>query len=190
MRRVMEAVELLRYILRCRAARLALYALLGTAAVFLAVVGAWWLPALHGYAHLEHDITTRRNVIVDAVREAGVAEAQRKAQSAVALLEKKLSAHVGQAELIRDVARLAAQRGMRVTTQSFDEGQTQSGKDALYLNLGLTGSYPSLRLLLNDFAALPVWLEVVEAHIERADRGGLIRVQLRLATYRLSGGHQ
>lgn len=190
MKHIKEAMGLLRYTLRCKAARLALYGLLGTAVVFLAVAGAWWLPAKHKYTQLERDITTRREAIVDTVREAEVAVAQRKAQSVIALLDKKLSAHVGQAELIRDVARLAARRGMRVTTQSFDEGQTQSGQDALYLNLGLTGSYPSLRLLLNDFAALPVWLEVVEAHIESVDRGGRIRAQLRLATYQPSRGQQ
>lgn len=190
MRHFAEAMELIRYSLSCKSVRVGGYALLGAAAVFLVVIAAWWLPAQREHAQLEQDISTRRRAVVDAVREAGVADAQRKAQAAVSILENKLAAHAGQAEIIGDVARLAAKRGMRVITQSFDEGRTQSGKDALYLNLGLTGSYPSLRLLLNDLAALPVWLEVVEAHIERASGGGEIRAQLRLATYRASGGRQ
>ena len=87
--------------------------------------------------------------------------------------------------VVGTVARLAAQRGMRVVSQSFDEGRAQQGDGALYLNLGLTGNYPSLRLLLADFSGLPVWLEVVEAHIERVGDGGrLVRAQLRLLTYR------
>lgn len=191
MKHVAAAVELLRYTLRSRTARSSLYALAGAAAACLAVAGAWWLPAQREHAQLEQDIAMRRAAIVDAARAAGVADAQRKALAAVGLLEKKLGARAGQAELIRDVAHLASQRGMRVMTQSFDQGRTQSGEDALYLNLGLTGSYPSLRLLLDDFAGLPVWLEVVEAHVERANEGGgMIRAQLRLATYRASGGRQ
>jgi Tfp pilus assembly protein PilO len=189
MRPLAEVMGALRYALRCKAARLAGYALLGAAAIWLGVAGAWWLPAEREHARLEQDIAARRTAIADAARAAGVADAQRKAVVAVALFEKKLGASAGQAELIRDVGRLASQRGMRVVSQSFDEGRTQGGNGALYLNLGLTGSYPSLRLLLNDFAALPVWLEVVEAHVERAgEGGGQVRAQLRLATYRASGG--
>jgi Tfp pilus assembly protein PilO len=191
MKHFAEGVELLRYTLSSRTARSALYALAGAAVVCLAVAGVWWLPAQREHARLEQDIATRRAAIVDAARAAGVADAQRRALVAVALLEKKLGARAGQAELIRNVARLAAQRGIQVVTQSFDQGRTQRGEDALYLNLGLTGSYPSLRLLLDDFAGLPVWLEVVEAHIERANEGGsMVRAQLRLATYRASAGQQ
>ncbi len=191
MRPFAKALTALRYSLRCKAVRLGSYALLGAAATGLAVAGAWWLPAQREHARLEGDVMARRAAMADAARAAGVGEAQRKALAALALQEKKLGARAGQAELIRDVAHLASQRGMRVVSQSFDEGRTQAGDGALYLNLGLTGSYPSLRSLLDDFAALPVWLEVVEAHIERASEGGgLVRAQLRLVTYRASRGQQ
>lgn len=185
MTQVAEAMAALRYVLRSRSARLAFYALLGAATGWLAVAAAWWLPAQREHAQLERNIAARRAAIADAARAADVAEAQRKALASVALFEKKLRASAGQAELIREVAHLASQRGMRVISQSFDEGRAQGEGGALYLNLGLTGSYPSQRLLLDDFAALPVWIEVVEAHVERADEGGgVVRSQLRLLTYR------
>lgn len=180
-----EALALFRYSLRATTVRLALYALAAMAMVWAGVAAIWWLPAHREHTRLERDIAARRATIVDAVRAAGVAEAERKAQAGLPLFEKKLATHAGQAELIRDVARLAAQRGVRVVSQSFDEGRSQQQDGALYLNLGLTGRYVSLRRLLADFAGLPVWLEVVEAHIERAGgRGGQVRAQLRLLTYR------
>jgi len=179
-----EAMAMLRYSLRARMARFAMYAMVAAAAIWLAVAAIWWLPAQREHARLERDIAARRAMIVDAARAAQVADAERKAQAGLALFEKKLAAHAGQAQLIRDVARLAAQRGMRVVSQSFDDGRSQPGDGALYLNLGLTGSYPALRRLLADFSGLPVWLEVVEAHIERGGEGGQVRAQLRLLTYR------
>ncbi len=189
MRHLREVMTALRYSLRCKAARLGSYVLLAAAAAWLAVAGAWWLPAQREHAGLERDIAARRAAVADAARAAGVGEAQRQALGALDLLEKKLGARAGQAELIRDMAHLASQRGMRVVSESFEEGRTQAGDGALYLNLGLTGSYPSLRSLLDDLAALPVWLEVVEAHIERANEGGgLVRAQLRLLTYRAPRG--
>ncbi len=191
MTHVAQAMVALRYSLRCKAVRLPMFALLGIGCICLAVAGAWWLPAQHEHAQLEHDIAARRASITDAARAAELVEAHSRAVGALALLEKKLGAQAGQAEVIQDIARLALRRGVRVVSQSFDEGRAQHKDGALYLNLGVTGSYPSLRQLLGDFASLPVWLEVVEAHIERAtDGGSQIRAQLRLLTYRMQKGKQ
>lgn len=183
MMRFAEAMALFRYSLRATTVRWALYALGGMAVIWMGVAAIWWLPAHHQHAQLAAKIATRRAMIVNAARAASVADAARKAQAGLALFEKKLAAHAGQAELIRDVARLAAKRGMHVVSQSFDEGRSQQGDGSLYLNLGLTGRYPALRHLVADFAGLPLWLEVVEVHIEQTG-AGRVRAQLRLLTYR------
>jgi Tfp pilus assembly protein PilO len=138
---------------------------------------------------LSGDISARRAAAIEATRADELSRAQRKAVAAMALFENKLGVKAGQADLIQGIARLAAQRGVRVVSQSFDEGRVQRGDAALFLELGLTGSYASLRRLLSDFATLPMWLEVVEARIERSgESGGQVRAQLRLLTYRAGRG--
>lgn len=110
---------------------------------------------------------------------------QRDALRSVALLEKKLQAHAGQADMVQQIAQLANRRGVRVVSQSFDEGKGQQGRGALYLELGLSGKYAALRGMIGDLAALPIWVEVVDAHFERGASGAApVRAQLRLLTYR------
>ena len=197
MKGVEEAMATLRYSLRCRTARRGLFAAVFAAAICLVIALAWWGPAAREQTQLSNDIAVRRGQIVKAARAEEVERAHRQALTAIALFEKKLGVQAGQADLIQGIAKLALQRGVRVVSQSFDEGRAQGGDAALYLELGLTGNYISMRRLLSDFAGLPMWVEVVEARIERSgDGGGQIRAQLRLRTYRavkvpaVSGGRK
>lgn len=184
-----EALGVLWYSLRCKAARNGAIAASITAILCLSVALAWWGPAKREQTRLLQDIGIKRAAMAEAVRADQVASAQRKALKAVAQLEKKLEMRAGQADLIQGVARHTAKRNVRVTSQSFDEGRTQSGEASLYLDIGLLGNYEALRLLLDDLAALPMWVEVVEARIERADESGAqVRAQLRLLTYRRAKG--
>lgn len=176
---------MLRYSARCNAVRHGMYALLAAAIACLALILTWWGPAKREHTQLLRNIDATRLAMVDAVRSDQVARAQREALPALALLEKKLDVRTGQADLIRGIARLASRRGVRVTSQSFDEGKAQRGDAPLYLELGLLGSYASLRQLMGDLATLPMWIEVVEARFERAGEGGAqVRAQMRLLTYR------
>ena len=191
MRMLAEAMVMLRYSLRCKAVRHGMFAMLVAATICIMVLLVWWGPAKREQAQLLRNIDARRAAMVEAVRSAQVAHAQREALPAVALLEKKLEARAGQADLIQGVARLAAKRGVRVVSQSFDEGRAQHSDAQLYLELGLLGDYASLRRLMSDLATLPMWIEVVEARIERAGEGGtLVRAQMRLLTYRAARGLQ
>lgn len=182
---------MLRYSLRCKAVRHGMYAMLAASIACLALVVAWWGPAKREHMQLLRNIDAKRSAMVDAERSSQVARAQREALPALALLEKKLNAHTGQAELIQGIGRLASRRGVRVMSQSFDEGKVQRSDAPLYLELGLLGGYASLRELMSDLATLPVWIEVVEARFERAGEGGAqVRAQLRLLTYREMKGQQ
>lgn len=180
-----ETTALLRHILLYKTARHGMYAA-GTAAFLcVALAVAWWGPVAHEHARLSHEIDARRAEMVGNARAEEIARAQRKAQETIALLEKKAATRASQASLVQEIARLAAVRGMRVISQSFDEGHAQHGDAALYLELGLIGDYGSFRKVLSDIASLPMWLEVVEARIEHAgEGGGQVRAQLRLLTYR------
>lgn len=180
-----ETMSMLLYSMRCKAVRQGMLAMLTTAIVCLGIALAWWGTAKREQTQLMKNIDAKRTAMVEAVRSAQVARAQREALTAVVLLEKKLEVHAGQADLIQGIARLSSKRGVRVTSQSFDEGRGQRGDAQLYLNLGLTGDYASLRRLMGDLAMLPMWVEVVEARLERVDASGaLVRAQLRLLTYR------
>jgi Tfp pilus assembly protein PilO len=179
----------LRYSLRCGGVRLGAQAALATALVCLLVALAWWGPAMREQMRLQQAIDAHRAEAVEALRSSRVAHAQREALHAVAVLEKKLELRAGQAELIQGIARLASQRGVRVISQSFDQGRVQSGDAPLYLELGLLGNYPALRGLMDDLATLPMWIELVEARIDRAGESGApLKAQLRLLTYRTAKG--
>ncbi|MFA6902437.1 MAG: type 4a pilus biogenesis protein PilO [Gallionellaceae bacterium] len=186
-----EATGILRYSTRCKAVRQAMFALLAMTIICIVIVLVWWGPAKREQVQLSQNINDRRAAMVAAVRTAQVAQAQRDALPAVALLEKKLEVRTGQADLIQGIARLAAKRGVRVLSQSFDEGRVQYSDAQLYLELGLQGDYASLRKMMSDMATLPMWIEVVEARLERTGEGGaLVRAQMRLLTYRAAKGQQ
>ncbi len=191
MRGFAEVMAMLRFSMRSKAVRHGMFAVQTVAIICLVIALAWWGPAKREQTQLLQNIDTKRTSMLEAVRSAQVEDAQREAQIAVALLEKKLEVRAGQADLIQGIARLASKRGVRVTSQSFDEGRVQSGDAPLYLELGLIGDYTSLRRLMGDLAMLPMWIEVVEAHLERAGEGGaLVKAQMRLLTYRSAKGPQ
>jgi Tfp pilus assembly protein PilO len=178
-----------RYSLRCGGVRLGAQAALATALFGLLVALAWWGPAMREQMRLQQVIDAHRAEAGEAMRSSRVAHAQREALLAVAMLEKKLEVRAGQAELIQGIAGLASQRGVRVISQSFDQGRVQSGDAPLYLELGLLGNYPALRGLMDDLATLPMWIELVEARIDRAGESGTpLKAQLRLLTYRAAKG--
>jgi hypothetical protein len=179
-----EMLAMLRYNWRCRPMRLSAYAALATLISSLLIALAWWMPAQREAAALQAEIEARRTAMVESVRMEQMIALQRDALRNVTLLEKKLRATAGQADMVQEVARLANRHGVRVLSQSFDEGKGQHD-GALYLELGLSGPYAALRAMIGDFTALPTWVEVVDAHFERGASGAApVRVQLRLLTYR------
>lgn len=185
MMKLLEAIKVLRYSLRCKQVRYGMYAMLLGAIACTLIMLVWWGPAKLEHANLSHHIDAIRAIKVEALRAGEVARGQREVLPAVTLLEKKLEAHSGQAELMQGISRLASKRGVRVISQSFNEGKAENGDAPLYLELGLAGDYTALRRLTGDLATLPMWIEVVEEHFERAsESGSLVKLQMRLLTYR------
>lgn len=176
----------LRYSLRCQAVRQSLWALLAAALTCLLIVLFWWGPAKREQLQLAQQIGARRLALVQAERLQQAALAQLQVLPSVVALEKKLQVRAAQADLIQGIARLAQRRGVRVVSQSFDEGKPQSGPaQPLYLELGLLGDYAGLRRLTGDLATLPMWIEIVEERLESTGQGGAaVKAQLRLLTYR------
>lgn len=185
----LKLISILRYSLRCRQVRYAMYAMIFGVTTCSLIMLLWWGPAKLAHANLIHNIDAIRALKVEALRVGQVARGQREALPAVTLLEKKLEAHSGQAELMQGISRLASKRGVRVVSQAFNEGKAENGDAPLYLELGLSGDYTALRRLTGDLATLPMWIEIVEEHFERASESGpLVKLQMRLLTYRGSKG--
>lgn len=176
---------MLLYSLRCAAVRYGLFAAGLSAACVLVGLTLWWEPAWREQARIQEQIDAIRATSSENMRTAQLVQAQREALQSVAGLERKLDAPASQADLIQDIARLAARRSVRVVAQSFEEGKAQRNDAPLYMDLGLQGSYPALRGLIGDLTTLPMWIEVVEARLDRsADDSASVRMQLRLVTYR------
>ncbi|HEY6095568.1 MAG TPA: hypothetical protein VIU93_11515 [Gallionellaceae bacterium] len=170
---------------RHAALRRAAYVALAAMATVLLTALAWWWPASRQAAALQDEIAARRAVMVNVARMNQIAQAERQAARDIVPLESKLHARSSQADLVQAIARLANAHGVRVISQSFDEGKGTQGNGALYLDLGLSGSYPGLRGMIADLAGLPAWAEVVDASFERGSAAGTpLRAQLRLLTYR------
>ena len=184
-----EISRVLRYSMRSGTVRLGAAATLLTALLCMAVALIWWGPARREQTGLQQAIDFNRAAKVDAMRASQVAHAQQEAVQSLVQFEKKLEVRAGQADLIQGIARLASRRDVRVISQSFDEGRAQHGDAALYLELGLSGSYPALRDLMADFMTLPMWIEVVETRIDHGgEAGASVKAQLRLLTYRSTKG--
>lgn len=185
-----QSADAFRYSLRCGSVRLGIGTALISGLTLLAIATAWWWPAQHERARLQQDIDVKRAALMNVARLSQVEQAQREALLSVALLEEKLGVQAGQADLVRGIARLAAARKVRVTSQSFDEGRAQRGDEVpLFMELGLLGNYSALRGMIADLATLPMWMEVVDARLEHgSENGAPVKAQLRLLTFRNAKG--
>ena len=146
--------------------------------------GYWW-PAHREQRDLIAQIETQRRATVDALQAVEVARAYQAAKSTAGTLEQKLNAAGGQADLVKSIERIAAQRGVRIVSQAYEEAKAKGQYSPLYLDIGLQANYSSLREFLADLHTLPVWIEVQEMNLERSrEHAGLIKAGLRLLTYR------
>ncbi len=178
-----------RYSVRSQAVRRGMYAASLALVILLGIAFGWWGPAKREAESLEKTLDANHVATVQALRMAELARAHDDALRAVAKLENKLTVAASQADLIQGVAKLAAQHGVRVIAQSFDEGRGLQNDSALYMELGLAGSYLALRGMMNDLATLPMWTEVVEARLDRSgENSAPVRAQLRLLTFRTPKG--
>ncbi len=186
MSRLRTLLEASRYAVRHPAIKAALASFLLLILAAGVAFGYWW-PANRQHSILMAAIDSQRRTAVEVMQAAHVTHAYRSAQSDVELLEWKLDAAGGQSDLVKSIERIAAKRGVRIVSQSYEEARPKGDYAVLILDIGLRVTYPALREFLADVDTLPVWIEVQEMNLERArDQDGLLKAGLRLLTYRKS----
>ncbi len=184
MNRLQPLLKSWRYAARHRSIRAALASLLFLLLATAIALGFWW-PAQRERQALITDIETQRKAAIDAMHAADVARAYRNAKLAADLLEQKLNAVGGQADLVKSIERVAAKCHVRIVSQAYEEGKLKNTYPPLYLDIGLQANYSALREFLMDLGGLPVWVEIQEINLERSrEHPGLIKASLRLLTYR------
>lgn len=179
------AWDTLRYALRHRAVRYAALASLVSAFLSAAALAAYWWPAWRTHSALEQAISAKRHAVVAAMSAQEVKKAYESAAKALPVIEHKLSMSRGQSDVVDQLNRLARKRGIRIISESYEEGKAKSAFVPLYLDIALQGSYAEMRGFLADVATLSAWGEVQEVRMEGV-RGtpGSVKAHLRLVMYR------
>ncbi|MFL6622145.1 MAG: type 4a pilus biogenesis protein PilO [Sulfurifustis sp.] len=182
---VSRVLESVRYALRARSARIgaAMDALL--AVIFLAVLFVQWWPSANAQRAVQRQLDEERRAVTAAMQANDVANAYAAAARAVATIEGKLDTPVKQAQLVQSLAALAHRHGVRIVSESYEEGRPQAAYAPLFVQAALTGSYASVRSFLGDVGSLPVWAEIEETRLERLrEPAGQIKAQVRLRLVR------
>jgi len=173
----------LRYSARHPWARTGL-ALCAAAAALLVVALALWWPAQRERDALEDSIAARRRALVQAQQSDELLAAYARAGKQVTQLEKKLAYATTQAQLVESFARLARAHGVRIVTETYEEGRAAGTQPALSAELAVQAGFPALRDFLRDLSSLPTWSEVQEVRIE-SERGAAVQKgRIRIVTYR------
>jgi len=149
----------LRYSARHPLARAGLWACSATAVLVFGVLAVWW-PAQREQAALEDKIISTRRAMVQAQQADELLSAYARAHKDVALLEKKLQHAATQAQLVENFAHLARNHGVKIVTQTYEEGRGSGTQPTLSAELTVQGGYPALRDFVRDLSALQTWSEV------------------------------
>lgn len=173
----------LRYNVRHPLARLGVRALLAAGTVLVGALALWW-PAQHADSGLQAQIAAKRRALVEVQQADELLRLYTSAQKSVPLLEKKLEQSVSQAQLVDSLSRLARQHGVRVASETYEEGRSSGGQALLLAELTVQGSYGAVRNFLRDLPTLPMWTEVHEVRLEAARGSAAVRGRIRVATYR------
>lgn len=158
----------------------------GVALVTAFLVGAgYWFPTRNDVENMSKSVDIKRREIIDGMRSERVYLAYLKAAQQIPVLESKLNASVRQADIVRNIDKLAGRRAVKIISSSYEEGREKNGYSQLYLDMVVQADYQGLREFLIDIPALPTWTLIEEASISRLDGAQeLVKAQLRLSTYR------
>ena len=173
----------LRYSARHPWARAGAWACVLTAGLMLAALAAWW-PAQREQAALEDAIASKRRGLVQVQQGHDLLAAYTKASKDVALLEKKLQYAATQAQLVENFSRLARRHGVKIVSETYEEGRGSGTQPALIAELSVQGGYPALRDFLRDLSSLPTWSEVQEVRLESASGAPTQKGRIRIVTFR------
>lgn len=183
---IREFIEAVRYSAGFPPARAGLIAVLGASAMVAVLAVVFWWPVAREHGNLIDDVQRARRATVEAQQTAELIRAYRRAVDTVTTIERKLDTPLRQAKLVESLGQLARKRGVRVLSESYEEGKPQNGYLPLALDLSLQGNYASVHGFLAEIHNLPAWVEVQEARFEgiREAGGRLVRAQIRLVAYR------
>ena len=173
----------LRYGARHPWARAGLRAGAAAATLALLALAVWW-PAQRERTALEDKIQSKRRDLVQAKQADELLGAYARARKDVALLEKKLQNAATQAQLVENFARLARHRGVKIITETYEEGRGAGVHPSLNTELAVQADYPALRDFLRDLSALPTWSEVQEVRLESVQGASTQKGRIRIVTYR------
>ena len=173
----------LRYGARHPWARAGLRAGAAAATLALLALAVWW-PAQRERTALEDKIQSKRRDLVQAKQADELLGAYARALKDVALLEKKLQNAATQAQLVENFARLARHRGVRIITETYEEGRGAGAHPSLNTELAVQADYPALRDFLRDLSTLPTWSEVQEVRLESVQGAATQKGRIRIVTYR------
>jgi len=173
----------LRYGARHPWARAGLRAGAAAATLALLALAVWW-PAQRERTALEDKIQSKRRDLVQAKQADELLGAYARARKDVALLEKKLQNAATQAQLVENFARLARHRGVRIITETYEEGRGAGAHPSLNTELAVQADYPALRDFLRDLSTLPTWSEVQEVRLESVQGAATQKGRIRIVTYR------
>ena len=173
----------LRYSARHPWARSGLWICAAAAAFACLALAAWW-PAQREHAALEDRIAGKRRDLVQAQQADELLGAYARASKDAALLEKKLQHAATQSQLVESFARLARQHGVKILTETYEEGRSAGVQPTLSTELTVQAAYPGLRDFLRDLSALPTWSEVQEVRLESVQGSAAQKGRIRIVTYR------
>lgn len=173
----------LRYDARHPWARSGAWTCAATAVLALAVAALWW-PAQREREALEGAIAAKRRELIQAQRAGELVRAYAQARVRVASLEKKLRYAATQAQVVENFARLARKHGVKILTETYEEGRNPGAQPSLNAELVVQGGYPALRDFVRDLSALPTWSEVQEVRLESARGAAGQKGRIRIMTYR------
>lgn len=172
-----------RYGVRHPLAKAGVRVLLAAAVVLGGALALWW-PVQHADAGLQAQIAAKRRALVGLQQADELLRLYAGAQKAVPVLEKKLEQSVSQAQLVDNLARLVRRHGVRVASETYEEGRSAGGQTLLLAELTVQGSYAAVRNFLRDLPTLPMWTEVHEVRLEAVRGSAAVRGRIRVATYR------
>jgi Tfp pilus assembly protein PilO len=173
----------LRYSSRHPWARAGLWVCAVAAALLLTVLAVWW-PAHRQTTALEDQIAGKRRELVQAHQAEDLVRAYAQARKDVALLEKKLDRAATQSQLVDSFAHLARRHGVRIVSETYEEGRTAGAQMTLNAELSVQGSYPALHEFLRDLSTLATWSEVQEVRLESTQGATTQKGRIRVMTYR------
>jgi Tfp pilus assembly protein PilO len=148
------------------------------------LLGFWW-PAFRAQETLDRKIDEARRAIATALQAGELLKGFAAATRATETIERKLNAPIRQAQLVQALAAIAGRHGVRIVSESYDEGKAQADYVPLFMQVALQGNYQGMRGFLNDVPTLPLWVEVEDVRLERLrEPAGQIKAQVRLRAIR------